>query len=147
MGSAVRATIVIDRPIGDVFAVLTNVENTARWFPAKVREWWVTPPPHGVGAIRRARVTMGWVTTENDAVTTVYEPPYRAGMKGISRNAPFEVTLTFAEVPGGTRVDSVIELTIRGPARAFGNVFMRWYGRAWDEGLVRLKSMMEAGEL
>jgi uncharacterized protein YndB with AHSA1/START domain len=146
-GSAVRATIVIDRPIDDVFAVLTNVDNTGKWFPGNVQEWWTSPPPHGVGSTRRARVKMGLMTTQNDAVTTVYEPPHRAGLKGTSKNAPFEAMLTFDAVEGGTRVDSSIELHIAGAAKLFGGMFVRWYQKSWDQGLVNLKRMMESGEL
>lgn len=147
MASSVHSTITINRPIEDVFAVLTNVENTGKWFPGDVKEWWTSPPPHGVGSTRRARVKMGPMTTENDAVATVFEPPHRAGMKGTSKNAPFEADLRFAAVEGGTRVESDIELFMRGPAKLFGGMFTRWYGKSWDQGLVNLKRMMEAGEL
>ncbi|MDP9467652.1 MAG: SRPBCC family protein [Chloroflexota bacterium] len=146
-GYAVHSSIVINRPIEDVFAVLTNVENTGKWFPGNVKEWWTSPPPHGVGSTRRARVKMGQMTTENDAVTTVYEPPHRAGMKGTSKNAPFDAMLTFEPVDGGTRVESNIELSMSGPAKLFGGMFTRWYGKSWDHGLVNLKRMMESGEL
>ena len=147
MASSVHSAIVINRPIEEVFAVLTNVENTGKWFPGNVTEWWTSPPPHGVGSTRRARVKMGLMTTENDAVATVFEPPHRAGMKGTSKNAPFEADLRFSAVEGGTRVESDIELFMRGPAKLFGRMFTRWYGRSWDQGLVTLKRMMEAGEL
>jgi uncharacterized protein YndB with AHSA1/START domain len=147
MASSIHSSITINRPIEDVFAVLTNVENTGKWFPGDVKEWWTSPPPHGVGSTRRARVKMGLKTTENDAVTTVYEPPHRAGMKGTSKNAPFEAMLTFAPVEGGTRVESNIELFVRGPARLFAGMFTRWYGKSWDHGLANLKRMMESGEL
>jgi len=145
--SQISSSITINRPIEDVFAVLTNVENTEKWFPGNVKEWWTSPPPRGVGSTRRARVKMGLMTAENDAVTTVYEPPHRAGLKGQSKNAPFEAMLTFESVDGGTRVESNIELFITGVAKLFGGMFMRWYQRSWDQGLVNLKRMMEAGEL
>jgi carbon monoxide dehydrogenase subunit G len=147
MTASVRSSIVINRPIEDVFAVLTNVDNTGKWFPGDVKEWWTSPPPHGVGATRRARVKMGFITTENEAVATVYEPPRRAVMKGTSPNAPFEATLTFEPLRGGTRVESNIELDLHGPARLFGSMILRWYARSWDQGLVKLKGMMETGEL
>ena len=41
------SSIVIARPIEDVFAVLTDVEKTGRWFPGDVTEWWTSDPPHG----------------------------------------------------------------------------------------------------
>ena len=44
----ITSSIVIVRPIEDAFAVLTNVENTGKWFPGNVKEWWTSPPPHGV---------------------------------------------------------------------------------------------------
>ena len=145
--SQISSSIVINRPIQDVFAVLTNVENTGKWFPGDVKEWWTSPPPHGVGSTRRARVKMGLMTTENDGVTTVYEPPHRAGMKGTSKNAPFEAMLTFESVDGGTRVESNVDLFMTGAAKLFGGMFTRWYGKSWDQGLGNLKRMMESGEL
>jgi hypothetical protein len=42
--------------------------------------------------------------TENDAIVTEYEPPYRAAMRGTSPNAPFVGTLVFAPEGDGTRV-------------------------------------------
>jgi len=147
MASTIKSSITINRPIEDVFAILTNVENTGKWFPGDVKEWWTSPPPHGVGSTRRARVKMGLMTTENDAVTTVYEPPHRAGLKGTSKNAPFEAMLTFQPVDGGTRVESNIDFFMIGVAKLFAGMFTRWYGKSWDKGLVNLKRMMESGEL
>jgi carbon monoxide dehydrogenase subunit G len=147
VASRVSSSITIGRTIEDVFAVLTNVENTESWFPAKVKEWWTSEPPRGVGSTRHAVVAMGWFRTENDAVATVYEWPRRAVMKGTSSNAPFETTLTFAPVEGGTRVEATTDIFLRGPAKLFGPPFTRWYSGNWDRGLVKLKTMMESGQL
>jgi uncharacterized protein YndB with AHSA1/START domain len=140
-------TVEIQRPVDEVFAVLTDVTLTGRWYPAKVEEWWTTPPPHGVGSVRRARVTMMGRATENDAVVTEHEPPRRAAMKGISASAPFEVTLIFERTDGGTRVDVVSTFHLRGVMRLVGPLFIGPYERGWDRGLANLKRMMEAGEL
>src|SRR4029077_13260299 len=96
-------SITIRRPIEDVFAILTDVENTGKWFPGNVEEHWTSPSPHGVGSTRHAVVTMLGRRTENDAVTTGYQPPHRAAMKGTSQNAPFSVLLQFAPDRDGTR--------------------------------------------
>jgi carbon monoxide dehydrogenase subunit G len=143
----ISSSISINRPIEEVFAVLTDVEKTERWFPLNVKEWWTSEPPHRVGSTRRARVTIGWFTTENDAVATVHEPPTLAVMRGTSPNAPFEATLRFEPVGAGTRVYVTIELSLRGPARLVGGMFARWYGGSWERGLAKLKAMMEEGEL
>ncbi|MBA3687248.1 MAG: SRPBCC family protein [Chloroflexi bacterium] len=103
MASSVHSSVVIARPIEGVFAVLTNVENTGKWFSGDVQEWWTSPPPLGVGSTRRARVKMGLMTTENDAAATVDESPNRAVLKGTSKNAPIEAELTFTTVEAGRR--------------------------------------------
>jgi len=140
-------TVDIHRPVEDVFAVLTNVEMTGRWYPAKVEEWWTSPPPHGVGSTRRARTWVMGRTMENDAVVTAFDPPRLAAMKGLSPNTPFQVTLTFAPADGGTRVvvDSAFHLT--GAMRLVGPLFIPAYERGWAKGMLRLKAMMESGEL
>jgi len=145
--TAVTNSITIDRPIEDVFEVLTNVENLEKWFPAKVREWWTSPPPHGVGSTRRASIQIGWFRTQNDAVVTEYEPPRRGVMKGTSPNAPFEATLTFEPVGSGTRVDVRINLAPDGLAKVFIGPFARWYDWQWRHGLANLKRLMESGTL
>jgi carbon monoxide dehydrogenase subunit G len=147
VAASVTSSVVIARPIEDVFAVLTNVENTGKWFPGNVQEWWTSPPPHGLGSTRHARVKMGLMTYQNDAVATVYEPPNRAVMKGTSRNAPFEADLRFTAVDGGTRVDAEIGFFMSGAARLFEGLLIRWYAKSWNRGMVNLKRMMEAMEL
>jgi hypothetical protein len=130
-----------------VFAVLTNVENTGKWFPGNVEEHWTSPPPHGVGSTRHAVVTMFGRRTENDAVATEYQPPHRAAMQGTTSNAPILVTLIFVPDGDGTRVDATSELTLRGGVRIFGPLITALYGRAWARGLVKLKQLMESGAL
>jgi uncharacterized protein YndB with AHSA1/START domain len=146
--STARNSITIRRPIEDVFAVLTDVEKTGKWFPGKVEEHWTSPPPHGVGSTRHAIVTMFGRRTENDAVTTEYDPPYRAAIRGTTSNAPFDATLTFAPDDGdGTRVEVVTDFRLDGWTRLFGPLAAAMYGQLWARGLKNLKRMMESGEL
>jgi carbon monoxide dehydrogenase subunit G len=139
--------IEIKRPIEDVFAVLTDVTKTGRWYPAKVEEWWTTPPPHGVGSVRRARVLVLGRGVENDAIVTEYEPPRQAALKGLSSSAPFEAKLSFEPVEGGTRVEVETVFRLRGVMRLIGPMFVKNYERGWERGLSNHKRMMEAGEL
>jgi len=145
--SSVRASVTIGRPIESVYAVLTDVELTSRWFPWKVDERWTSPPPHGVGSTRRAVVRMLGGRTENDAVVTEYKPPHRAVMRGTSPNAPFTATLVFARKGTSTRVETTIDFAFRGPMRIVGPPFAALYGRAWRRGLANLKQLMETGGL
>lgn len=140
-------SIHIRRPIEDVFAVLTDLELISRWYPAHVEEWWTSPPPLGVGSVRRARVWALGRATENDAVVTAYDPPHLAAMKGISPSAPFEVTWRFEAVEDGTRVELLSLFHLTGVMRLIGPLFIGPYERRWERGLANAKRMMEAGEL
>jgi carbon monoxide dehydrogenase subunit G len=145
--TTVTNSITIGRPIEDVFGIVTDVENTGKWFPGNVQEYWTSPPPHGVGSTRHAVVTMLGRRTENDAVTTEYLPPHRAAMKGTSQNAPFLVTLQFTPDGEDTRVEVTSEIALRGASRIIGPVVSALYGRSWARGLANLKRMMESGAL
>jgi uncharacterized protein YndB with AHSA1/START domain len=142
---AIRTTI--NRPIEDVFAVLTDVEKSGIWFPGDVEEHWTSAPPHGVGSTRHAIVRMRGRTTENDAVVTEYDPPHRAVMAGTSPNAPFVGAFVFTPDGDATLVEVTIDLSLRGPSRMVLPVFAAWYRRAWVRGLQTLKVMMESNQL
>lgn len=139
--------ITIHRSIEDVFSVLTDVTKTGRWYPARVEEWWITPPPHGVGSVRRARVKVMGRASENDAVVTEYDPPRRAALEGKSASVPFKATMDFSPVSGGTIVAVETTFELRGLIRLIGPLFIGPYERGWDKGLQNLKQMMEAGDL
>jgi len=145
--SRIRSSIVIEKPIEDVFAVLTDVEKTERWWPGDVKEYWTSPPPRGVGSTRHAVITTFGRRTETDAVATEYDPPHRAVMTGTSPNAPFVAVFDFRSEGGGTRVEMTTDFNFQGAQRVVGPIFVRWMARQWDDGLATLKRMMESGEL
>lgn len=144
---SVIKSITIRRPIEDVFAVLTNVENTGTWFPGNVEEHWTSPPPRGVGSTRHAVTTVLGRRFENDAVVIEYQPPHRAAMRGTSPNAPFVATLTFRTGDDGTRVEVTTDIALRGAMQILGPLVETMYGWAWGRGLANLKRLMEAGVL
>ena len=145
--SLVAASATIRRPIAEVFAALTNVELTGRWFPGDVEEHWTTLPPHGVGSTRHAIVRMLGRRSDNDAVVTAFDPPVLASLRGTTPGQRFEATLTFRELDGATRVDVVAELQASGPMRLVMPLFARWYEGQWRRGLAAATRMLESGEL
>jgi uncharacterized protein YndB with AHSA1/START domain len=145
--SSFTSRITINRPIEDVFATLTDVEKTGRWFPSDVEEHWTSAPPHGVGSTRHAVVRMRGRTTENDAVVTEYDPPRRAAMAGTSPHAPFVGTFVFTRDGEATMVEVTIEISLRGASRIVEPFFFAWYRGAWVRGLQTLKRMMESNQL
>jgi uncharacterized protein YndB with AHSA1/START domain len=145
--SRITNRITIRRAIRDVFAVLTDVERTAAWFPGDVQEHWTSPPPHGVGSTRHAVVRMWGRTVENDATVIAYDPPFRAVIAGTTTNAPFVATLVFTDEGESTGVEVTTELTLTGAARIAEPLVAAWYGRMWARGLETLRRLMESGDL
>jgi uncharacterized protein YndB with AHSA1/START domain len=118
--SAFTSRVTVRRPIEDVFAVLTDVEQTGAWFPGDVEEHWTSPRPSGVGSTRHAVVRMGGRRSENDAVVTEFDPPHRASLAGTASSAPFVARLGFTPDGDATAVEVVIDLTFREPSRVVG---------------------------
>ena len=96
---------------------------------------------------RLAVVRMLGRRSENDAVVTEYDPPYRAKIAGTSTNSPFIGTLVFGREGEATHVEVTTELVMHGAARIMGPTVAWWYGRAWTRGLETLRRLMESGEL
>ncbi len=140
-------TVTISRPIEEVFAVVTDVEKTGLWFPGDVREFWTTPPPHGVGSVRHAVVTVMGRRSENDATVTEFDPPHRGVMAGKAQGVRWTGTIECQPVPDGTKLDFTFDASANRAMRLFMRPFMNWYSKSWKTGLANLKRMMEAGEL
>jgi len=84
--------------------------------------------------------------SENIAEVTVLEPNRVWEMKSVS-GPPFVVRASFEPVKGGTRVDWTWSFHLQGLMRPFGPLIARLFGRLFAKDLVRLKRMMETGEL
>lgn len=140
-------SIVIGRPVADVFEVLADVTRTPEWHPAAVEEWWTSERPPGVGSTRRAVSRSMGVTSENEAVVTAYEPGRALGLRSTESPMPFEIDLSFSEVEHGTEVVWVVSMAGAGWRRPVARLALAAFMRQLDTGLARLRSLMESGRL
>jgi uncharacterized protein YndB with AHSA1/START domain len=140
------ASVLIERPVGEVFDFLTDAENTGTWFPARVREAWTSPPPRGVGSTRRAWVRMLGRESVNDGVVTEYDPPARAAIRIDAAGIALTMTLSFEPIGGATRASVAFDAVGRGVARLAVPPFLAWYRRSWQRGLVTAKQLMETAD-
>jgi uncharacterized protein YndB with AHSA1/START domain len=146
--SVVLLSVAILRPVGDVFAVLTDVGNAARWSSA-LEEQLITPGPLRVGSRRRAVVpTVAGRTMENEMELTEFVPDRRLAMRGVS-GFPFPVRILAELEPaeGGAMLRWTTYLEPSGIAKMLGPVLAASYKRSFTKDLARLKSMMESGAL
>jgi uncharacterized protein YndB with AHSA1/START domain len=141
-----RLSVTISRPLEEVFAVLTDPEKTPKWSASAVEERWITPGPPTIGSRRLAVTKLMGRRSQNIAEVTAYEPNRMWKMKSVS-GPPFVARAEFARTDGGTRVDWTWTFDLQGAMRPSGPLVARLFGRLFAKDLVRLKRMMETGEL
>jgi uncharacterized protein YndB with AHSA1/START domain len=144
----IRVAGTIRRPVEDVFGVLSDPENGPKWSPNALEEKLTSPRPVGVGSTRHAVVkTLGGRTAENDAICTAFEPNRRIAWRSTSAPVPFEVTVDFTQVDGGTRVDSLWTWEAKGLLRPAAPLVDLMFKRAMQKDVDGLRRLMEAGDL
>ena len=146
MSSEASTSIVIARPIEDVWAVLTDPEKSAIWSTPTVEEHWLTPPPVGVGSRRHAVNRAMGRTTRNDAEVTEFEPLHVWTMRSIS-GPSFTARAVFEAVDGGTRVDWTWSMHLGRGLGLLEPSVTRWFVGRFATDLAHLKDLMESGQL
>jgi carbon monoxide dehydrogenase subunit G len=140
-------TVFIKRPPADVFGVLSNVENTSKWYPKQVIETWTSEGPVGVGATRHSTARVFGRRVENDAEVTIFAPYEALGLRSLSGAVPFEIEIRLTPSADGTEVHWVTDLQPPGIYKAVVALTMSAHTRATRRGLMNLKGLMESGAL
>lgn len=102
--------ITINRPINEVFAYVSNMENGPKWQPELLGVHRITEGSLGIGTqFSSARKIMGQ-NLETTIEFTAYEPNSKYIIKSISGPLPFEQSTLFEPIAEGTKLTTKIEL-------------------------------------
>jgi uncharacterized protein YndB with AHSA1/START domain len=142
-----EVTVVIHRSPADVFAVLSDVENTTKWYPKPVTETWTSTGPVGVGSTRRSEARAFGMRVENDAVVTIFDRDKALGLRSLSGAVPFDIEIRLTHTEDGTSVNWVTDLRPHGMYRLVVPLTIGAHTRATRQGLLNLKELMESGAL
>jgi hypothetical protein len=142
-----EVTVVIHRSPADVFAVLSDVENTTKWYPKPVTETWTSTGPVGVGSTRRSEARAFGMRVENDAVVTIFDRDEALGLRSLSGAVPFDIEIRLTPTEDGTSVNWVTDLRPHGMYRLVVPLTIGAHTRATRQGLLNLKELMESGAL
>lgn len=137
-------SVMIDRPVGEVFAYLTDVTNVPEW-------------QEGVHEIRleaEAPVSQGTRFTEirkflgrrleSKLEVSEHEPDRRFTVRTLSGPVPFTVRHTFEASGQGTRVDVVGEGEPGGFFKIGEALVARQARRMFERDFAKLKAVLEA---
>ena len=87
MSGRFEATVVVDRPIEEVFAFLADGENDPKFSPRVLEIAKTTDGPPGVGTVYASTVKDAGMKTKRQFELTEFAPPTRIRWREISKNA------------------------------------------------------------
>lgn len=139
-----ESSIVIDRPLEEVFAFLADLENDVDW-----RREWVdgnktSAGPIGLGTMFRLVGKAFGRRFEVDYETTEYDPNRSAAWKSVSGPLPPRFWRTFVHVDGGTLVTIRYEAEPRGFLKLVGPLLTSMGKRQLEGDFPRLTALMKA---
>ena len=140
----IQSSIVIDRPIDEVFEFTHDPTKDALWQTTLVESKQVTEGPMGVGTrLRQVRHFLG-LRIEMALEVTEYEPNGRSAVKTVSGPVPLSGSYVLEPVDGATRLTVAGELDAHGLFKLAEPVFARITGRELEANLGHLKDLLEA---
>jgi uncharacterized protein YndB with AHSA1/START domain len=142
--ATLETSIVINRPIEEVFAFVSNPENYPKWFSASREVQITSDGPTGVGTTFRTVVTFLGRRIEGEIEFTAYEPNRSYAEKVKSGPFPVENRVTFERVEGGTRVTTSQVAEPGGFFKLAEPLLMRMIKRQFEADGANLKDLMES---
>ncbi len=142
--STIETTIVINRPIDEVFVFATDLDKFATWQTGLVESTQTSEGPLGAGSTYR------WVTQflgrriETVGEITEYEPNRKMCFKSTSGPFPFGGCQRFEPTNGGTRLTLIMHLEPGGFFRLAEPLMLRMAERSTMADYQNLKDLLEA---
>jgi carbon monoxide dehydrogenase subunit G len=146
MAGRFEATVVIDRPIDEVFAFLADGENDKKFSPRVLEIAKTTEGPPGVGTVYASTVKDAGMKTKREFKLTEFDPPRRIRWTEISKNivvAP-EGGYDLAPAGEGTQLTVFNVLEGRGLGVLIAGLALRSARKGADEFGQAIKAAIEA---
>jgi uncharacterized protein YndB with AHSA1/START domain len=146
MAGRFETTVVIDRPVEEVFAFLADGENDPKFSPRVLEIAKTTEGPPGVGTVYASTVKDAGVKTKREFKLTEFEPPTRIRWTEVSKNlvmAP-EGGYDLAPEGSGTRVTIYTVLEGHGLGKLIAPMALRSARKGADDFGKAMKAAVEA---
>lgn len=140
----VEVSVVINRPIEEVFAFAANIENNAQWQSGVLKAQVTSEGPIGVGTTYRYVTQLLGRRIEADGEIIEYEPNKKYSFESTSGPFPIEGGLTCEAAEGGTKVTQVVEADIGGFFKMAEPLVVRTIKKQFEADVGNLKELLEA---
>jgi len=140
-----EASILIDRPVGQVFSALVDSKNQPKWDTGLLEARLVPDGPVSVGTrITEVRKFMGR-TSENTGEVIEFEPNVRITRKSVDMPMMVLGTVTFTATSQGTKVNWRWDLQSKGFYALVGPMIANSMKKGSEASLRGLKDLLESG--
>ena len=135
--------VVINRPIQEVFAFVTDHSNDKLWKPFVAESRKISTGPIGVGTCFEI-VTVAWGYRRAGEVEILkYEPARSFVYRGNDKLFPFIGQLWFSSVPSGTHIEGHVEFQAQGLWKIPALLPLLFFRAQSKSTFARLKQVME----
>ena len=140
-------SVIINRPVADVFAILSNPENNPKWSSGSIEAKMTSAGPIGVGSTSRSVAKFLGRRIESELEITEFEANRKFAAQSKSGPFPFQASTTFEPADGGTRVSTTVEAEPGGFFKLAEPLLVKMAKRQFQGDLDNLKDLMEAKAL
>jgi len=140
----VEHSVVINRPIEEVFAFVSDIEKMTQWIGDAQEVKNISAGPLGVGTT--FTIVGGFLGRrfELNQEVTEYEPNRKLGWKSTSGPVPSEFEGTFESVAGGTKFNFILVGEVGGFFKIAEPLLRRMLRRQYETNAANLKDLLEA---
>jgi uncharacterized membrane protein len=140
----VQESIVINRPIDEVFAFVANFENHPQWESNFQKVKLLSSTPSGVGTTYQCDMKLPGQTATSKFEITEYEVNKKIAFEGEPAGpAKPDGSFLFEAVPGGTKITLVPQPKFRGFFKLLEPLMAGYVRKQNQEHLKKLKSVLE----
>lgn len=137
-------SIVIQRPIEEVFAYVSDLQNGPQWQSALLEVRRTTEGALGIGTqFMSVRKFMGQKMEATVEIIT-YEPHNNFAIRSTSGSTPFEQSFLFESTAEGTRLTTILELQTSGLMGLADPLISNSLRREMDASFGDLKDLLES---
>jgi len=137
--------VLIDRPVKDVFAFVSNPNNMSKWNSAVLSLEPVTPGVVGVGTKFKSVGEMMGRRIEGEMQVTALEPDTKCGFQVNAGPMKVDLTITLKTVGTGTKVSLNAQGNPGGIFKLAESVMQGQVKSMMEGNLARLKEALEKG--
>jgi len=139
-----ETSVVINRPISEVFAFVADISNNVKWQTGVVASGFTSSGPVGVGSTFKYDAEIIGRKMEPTGELSAYDPPNKTAWKSNSGPFPMSGSTTSEAVEGGTLVTDRIEAEPSGFFKLAEPLLMKQMQGQSQNDLKKLKAILES---